>query len=67
MPAIYQVAPLTMSWCLECHRNPGPNLRPLDQITTMGWKPSGDPAALAQELMKKHDVHSRTSCTTCHR
>jgi len=56
-----------MSWCLDCHRNPGPNLRPLDQITTMGWKPQGDPAALAQELVKKHDVHSRVSCTTCHR
>ena len=67
MPAIHQFAPLTMGWCLECHRNPAPNLRPLDQITTMGWKPEGDPAALAQELMKRHDVHSRTSCTTCHR
>jgi hypothetical protein len=67
MPAIQQVAPLTMGWCLDCHRNPGPNLRPLDQITTMGWKPEGDPAALAQELMKRLDVHSRTSCSTCHR
>lgn len=67
MPAITQVAPLTMSWCIDCHRNPGPNLRPLDQITTMGWKPEGDPAALAKDLMKRLDVHSRTSCTTCHR
>ncbi len=67
MPAIEQVAPLTMGWCLECHRNPAPFLRPLDQITTMGWKPEGDPAALAKDLMKRHDVHSRVSCTTCHR
>ncbi len=27
----------------------------------------GDPAALAQDLMKRLDVHTRTSCTTCHR
>ncbi len=67
MPAIEQVAPLTMGWCIDCHRNPAPNLRPLDQVTTMGWTPVGDPAALAQELMKRHDVHSRVSCTTCHR
>ena len=67
MPAIWQWAPLTMSWCRACHRDPGPSLRPLDQITTMGWTPPGDPAALAQELVKKHDVHSRVSCTTCHR
>ena len=67
MAAIYQFAPLTMGWCVDCHRNPAPNLRPLDQITTMGWRPEGDPAALAQELMKRHDIHSRTSCSTCHR
>jgi hypothetical protein len=67
MPAIEQVAPLTMGWCLDCHRDPAPFLRPLDQITTMGWKPEGDPAALARDLMKRHDVHSRVNCTTCHR
>ena len=67
MPIMEQVAPLTMSWCLACHRDPAPNLRPLDQITTMGWTPKGDPAALAQDLMKRLDVHARTSCTTCHR
>ncbi len=67
MPGIWQVAPLTMGWCLDCHRNPGPNLRPKDAITRMGWKPEGDPKALAAQLMKAHDVHTRTSCTTCHR
>jgi hypothetical protein len=67
MPAIEQVMPLTMTWCLDCHRNPAPHLRPLDQITTMGWKPEGDPIALSRDLMKRLDVHARTSCTTCHR
>ncbi len=70
MPAITKVASLQMSWCLECHRNPGPNLRPRDQITSMTWQPPADPAAarlLADDLMKSYDVHSRVSCTTCHR
>jgi hypothetical protein len=67
MPAIQQVAPLTMGWCLECHRNPGPFLRPPEAITAMGWQPEGDPIALERELMKRYDVHTRTSCTTCHR
>jgi formate-dependent nitrite reductase cytochrome c552 subunit len=67
MPAIQQVAPLTMGWCLECHRNPAPNLRPVEEVTTMGWVARGDKDALAKELMKKNDVHTRTSCTTCHR
>ena len=28
MEVVEQVAPLTMGWCLDCHRNPDPNLRP---------------------------------------
>jgi Cytochrome c7 and related cytochrome c len=67
MPVIEQAAPLTMSWCLECHRNPAPNLRPQAEIVSMTWVPAGDPAALGADLMKKYDVHSRTSCSTCHR
>jgi hypothetical protein len=67
MPAIEQVAPLTMTWCLECHRDPAPNLRPLDQVTTMGWTQGPDPAAQGEELRRRLDVHTRTSCTTCHR
>ena len=67
MPAIQQVAPLTMGWCLECHRNPTPHLRPQEAITAMGWVPDGDPVALGKELAKHYDVHTRTSCTTCHR
>jgi hypothetical protein len=29
METVTQIAPLSMSWCLDCHRNPGPNRRPL--------------------------------------
>ena len=68
MPAVEQLAPLTMGWCLECHRNPAPNLRPVEEVTAMGWTPPpGDAAAYGRELMKRYDVHTRTSCTTCHR
>ncbi|QAT87840.1 putative cytochrome c [Corallococcus coralloides] len=70
MGAIEQSAPLTMSWCLDCHRNPGPNLRPPEFITSMTWAPPTEKAeasALAEKLTKEYDVHSRTSCSTCHR
>jgi hypothetical protein len=70
MAAVTKVASLQMSWCLECHRNPAPNLRPRDQITSMTWQPPADPAAarlLASDLTKSYDVNSRVSCTTCHR
>src|ERR1700740_2844292 len=42
MALTYQANTLEMSWCLDCHRNPQRVLRPLDQITTMGYVPNGD-------------------------
>jgi hypothetical protein len=38
MPVVYHAKPLSMSWCLECHRDPAKVLRPLDQITNLAWK-----------------------------
>jgi hypothetical protein len=37
MPDVRQAAPLTMKWCLDCHRDPGPSLRPKSEITNMLW------------------------------
>ncbi len=38
MPIMYQQNSLQMEWCLNCHRNPGKNLRPTSQIYNMAWK-----------------------------
>ncbi|MCG5054591.1 MAG: cytochrome c family protein [Myxococcales bacterium] len=68
MPAVQKDKPLTMGWCLECHRNPGPNLRPVEEITNMEWtRPEGDAELTPEALVKRNDVHTRDSCTTCHR
>jgi len=67
MAAIEKATPLTMSWCLECHRRPEANLRPVDEITNPNWKPEGDPEEVGRLLAVKNNVHTRTSCTTCHR
>jgi hypothetical protein len=67
MAAIEQAAPLTMGWCLDCHRDPNPRLRPLEEITSMTWEPPADREAFGRELAKKYDVKPRTSCYTCHR
>ncbi|MGR3323710.1 MAG: cytochrome c3 family protein [Pseudooceanicola sp.] len=68
MPLIRQDAPLTMSWCLSCHTDPAPNLRPQAEIFTMGWEGGGDEAAQAA-LMKQYDIHpeTMTDCHVCHR
>lgn len=37
MPIVYQVQPLSMGWCLDCHRNPTPSLVPKDKVTELQW------------------------------
>ncbi len=34
---VHQVEPLSMSWCLDCHRNPEPHLVPKDKVTDLAW------------------------------
>jgi hypothetical protein len=67
MPAVTQVTPLTMGWCLGCHRDPAPHLRPLAEITSMTWQAPEDPARFGAHLAQELGVATRTSCTTCHR
>ena len=67
MPLTYQQNSLLMEWCVDCHRNPAPNLRPRAEITTMGYRPAKDQAELGRELMKAYNVHPSISCSTCHR
>jgi hypothetical protein len=67
MPLMYQAQPLTMEWCLSCHRDPVKNLRPLDQVTNMRWEPPADIQALQAAWAKERKVRSLMSCSTCHR
>jgi len=67
MAAVQKAEKLTMRFCLDCHRNPEPNLRPRSEVTNMAWKPEGHDADLGAALADEYDVHTRTSCTTCHR
>lgn len=67
MEVVEQVAPLTMSWCLGCHRNPDPNLRPREFVTAMEWVPEGDAAVLGAKLRAERKIAPSTDCATCHR
>jgi hypothetical protein len=67
MAQVQQEAPLTMSWCLDCHRAPESRLRPRSQIASMDWQPAGDPARLAAELAREYQPRRLTHCSACHR
>ncbi|CAN5227229.1 cytochrome c3 family protein [soil metagenome] len=64
MAAVYQDQPLTMQWCVDCHREPAPHLRPRSEITSTTWQPT---PALLGELAVKYQPRSLTHCSTCHR
>lgn len=60
--------PMSMSFCLDCHRNPAPNLRPLDQIYNMNW--NIDPKlqlSIGEKIMKDWNINASQNCSACHR
>ena len=67
MPLTWRAHSLTMSWCMDCHRDPGPHLRPRDQVFVMGWKPDRDDPSGASLMSRYHIRNDLTDCTICHR
>ncbi len=67
MVEVKQVQTLAMSWCLDCHRNPAPNLRPAQFVTKLDWKPEGDAAALGREIIAQKGINPPVNCSGCHR
>lgn len=67
MIEVRQVQPLSMAWCLECHRNPAANIRPRALVTKLDWQPGRDPAAIGRELMAANHISPPLNCSGCHR
>jgi hypothetical protein len=68
MEIVYQKSPLSMGWCLDCHRNPDMNLRPVDQITNLSYDPATELTdAQRLELKNKFHIAPSEDCSTCHR
>src|SRR5213592_3420761 len=65
MPLTYQASPLTMSWCLDCHRNPEKYVRPRNQVFNMAYVPQNQ-AELGPRLVTEYKIQKLTSCSTCH-
>jgi hypothetical protein len=68
MPLMFQAESLQMEWCLDCHRDPSRFVRPLDQITTMGYvRPASVSGADLVRDYRIAGVAELTSCSVCHR
>jgi hypothetical protein len=67
MGEVYPVAPLTMMWCLDCHRSPEQHLRPQSEITDMEWRPDRPRAEIGAAIRRQLHIDPPVSCTGCHR
>jgi hypothetical protein len=67
MEVVTQQKPLSMSWCLECHRDPAPNLRPRDQITNMAYVASVAGYDPAHDVTRTRPLSPPEHCSGCHR
>src|SRR5439155_26873799 len=47
MDEVYHYQPLSMSFCLDCHRDPAAKLLPLEKTTYLDWKWSNNLEAKA--------------------
>jgi hypothetical protein len=77
MDVVYEAKPLSMSWCLQCHRNPQEFVRPIaadkpgdkSPIFNLDWKPPAGTtqAELGGKLVKAWKINPPTDCAGCHR
>jgi hypothetical protein len=69
MPLMRQQVPLTMGWCLDCHRDPAPILRPASQIFSLNWTPPKDQLEQSKKLLVQYHIQTEhlTDCSRCHR
>ncbi len=70
---VSQQKELSMGWCLSCHRDPAPNLRPKDQVTNLGWdhgKSDAEKRQLGEVIRTNLNIKTpkqMADCSICHR
>ncbi|MDE1155983.1 MAG: cytochrome c3 family protein [Acidobacteriaceae bacterium] len=65
MPLMYAENTLQMEWCLNCHRNPAKNLRPVSEIYNMAWEgPSAENPVWCAATGKPGATAGAVNCVT---
>lgn len=72
MEVVTQVSPLSMAWCVDCHRHPEGHLRPPAEATNMTWHPPEGKTtdahrAFGERFRADNKINPPTDCSTCHR
>lgn len=67
MEEVGQVEPLSMSWCLECHRAPEMYLREAKDVTKMGWVAPDNQMEIGRRIVQEKNITPPVDCSGCHR
>lgn len=74
MEVVSQAEPLSMSWCLDCHRNPAEHLRDPSDVTVMGLAEEvradddmfAQYVAANQARIEREGIMPPQNCSACH-
>jgi hypothetical protein len=68
MPLTWKATSLQMRWCLDCHRDPAPHLRPRAAVFDPHWHRDAQTPPGGQ-LLAQYQIHPQTlaDCGVCHR
>lgn len=68
MPLTAKGETMTMRWCIDCHEDPGPRLRPHGAVFDAVWTPPRDQESRGRALLaaEKIEIRHLTNCSTCH-
>lgn len=69
MEVVQHAEPLSMAFCLECHRNPEEYIRPPEEVYNLAWERPETKEYEEEAVEFVHDwkVNPPQSCSGCHR
>lgn len=74
MDEVRHAQSFSMSFCLDCHRNPARFVRPVAEVTDLGWQWSTNTILASRmqrtngiALVRNWKIESLQSCSACHR
>ena len=69
MVGVWKNEPLTMGWCLECHKNPEAYVRPREEVFNMDYERPNNQLELGEQLVEAYHINTEKlpQCSTCHR
>jgi len=71
-PVVAQQEPLSMGWCLDCHREPAQHIVPREKVTDLFWvedqmmNNAGGRVQEGQKLLEQLRLEGPQGCGACH-